>query len=73
MKSRQRTKRAAKGQPRKISLNEQWRNSQADALAMYQADQQRNPGCPALSQSEINELYGRPDLNPALRQTKTTS
>ena len=45
---------------------EAWRNAQSDALAAYQANYK--PGDPALSQIEINEIYGQPLLNPMLHQ-----
>jgi hypothetical protein len=47
-------------QPEKISSAEAWRNSQSDALAAYQANYK--PGDPALSQIEINEIYGESQL-----------
>ena len=64
MKEFKKSKRMSK----RRKADELWRNAQAEALAAYMADKQANPGLPALGSVEINELYGRPDLNPMLRQ-----
>lgn len=49
-------------QPEKISAEETRRNAESDALAAYQAAYK--PGDPALSQLEINEIYGASQLQP---------
>jgi hypothetical protein len=69
MKKPQKGKRASSRQPQKVSAAEAWRNAQSDALAAYMVDKQANSGLPALSQMEINEIYGQPLLNPLLRRT----
>jgi hypothetical protein len=66
MKGLQKSKRMSKRQLRAMEEAEAWRRAQSDALAAYQRDYK--PGDPALSQIEINEIYGQPLLNPALSQ-----
>jgi hypothetical protein len=71
MKARRQSKQASKRQ--QLSAAEEWRNSQADARALYDQDRANGAWCPPMGTTEINELYGRPDLNPLLHPKAQSS